>query len=204
MYFMNLHLYDDDSIIWSFNDQHKEESKLSSLYSRYEEYSLYQGLNRTNSSSDYLNWAKLFFRADTRKIDVKRKYQSIMEFYADASSLLIGIFRVLLIIFNFINQFYAELDLSKRIFFFKELNGNNFNINKYTEKVNTLLSLKTSNAFTKVSSLPTQYVNNKNKLKINPSSNTHFRNSNINNLDRNKKKNFGKKRKVNIDVLDIN
>ena len=202
MYFMNQYLYDDDSYIWFFNDQHKEETKLSSLYSRYEEYGLYQGLNRTNSSSDYLNWAKLFFRADMRKIYVKRKYQSIMEFYADASSLLIGIFRVLLIIFNFINQFYAELDLSKKIFFFKELNENNFNINKYTEKVNDLLSQTTSNTNIKVSTLPTQYANNKNKKKIYPSSNNNTRNNNY--IEKNKKRNFAKKRKVNIDVLNVN
>ena len=202
MYFMNQHLYDDDSYIWFFNDQHKEETKLSSVYSRYEEYGLYQGLNRTNSTSDHLNWAKLFFRADTRKIDVKRKYQSIMEFYADVSSLLIGIFRILLIIFNFINQFYAELDLSKKIFFFKELNGNNFNINKYTEKVNDLLSQTTSNANIKVSNLPTEYVNNRNKGKINPSSNAYTRT--INSIENNKKKNFGKKRKANIEVLNVN
>ena len=48
-----------------------------------------------------------------------------MEFYADASSLLIGFYEILIIIFSFINNFYAELSLSKKIFFFKELNHNN-------------------------------------------------------------------------------
>ena len=119
MFFMNQHLYDEDSYILVFDNQNIGESKLSSLYSRYEEYSLYQGLNRTNTSSDYLNWAKLYFRADTRKIDVKRKYQNLMEFYADASCLLIGFYEVLIVIVNFINNFYAELSLSKKIFFLK-------------------------------------------------------------------------------------
>ena len=103
IYFMNQHLYDDDSFISLITDENNEETQLSSIYSRYEEYSLYQGLNRTNSSSDYLNWAKVFFRADTRKVDVKRKYQGIMEFYADASSLLIAFYDIIFIIINCIN-----------------------------------------------------------------------------------------------------
>ena len=129
MYFMNQHLYDDDVYIWQINDQNnEEESKISSLYSRYEEYSLYQGLNRTDSSSDYLNYVKIFFRADTRKTDVKRKYQNFMEFYADVSSLLTACYEILIIIFNYVNTFYAELSLSKKIFFFKELNDNHLDI----------------------------------------------------------------------------
>ena len=73
MYFMNQHLYDDNYLIFAFNDDNKAEDQISSLYSRYEEYALYQGLNRTNGSSDYLNWVKIFFRADTRKTDVKKE-----------------------------------------------------------------------------------------------------------------------------------
>ena len=103
MYFMNQHLYDDDTFISLITNANDKEKQLSSIYSRYEEYSLYQGLNRANTSSDYLNWVKVFFRADTRKIDVKRKYQGIMEFYADASSLLIAFYQILLIILNYIN-----------------------------------------------------------------------------------------------------
>ena len=44
-----------------------------------------------------------------------------MEFYANATSLLIGIFRVLVIIFNFIDGFYAENSITKKIFFFKRI-----------------------------------------------------------------------------------
>ena len=143
IYFMNQHLYDDDTYIWQINDQNdeEEESKISSLYSRYEEYSLYQGLNRTNSSSEYLNYVKIFFRADTRKTDVKRKYQNIMAFYADASSLLMAFYEILIIIFNYINTFYADLSLSKKIFFFKELNDNHLDIYKHSKKIEYLFSL---------------------------------------------------------------
>ena len=142
IYFMNQHLYDDDAYIWQIDEQNNEEkSKISSLYSRYEEYSLYQGLNRTNSSSDYLNYVKIFFRADTRKTYVKRRYQNFMEFYADASSLLMACYEILIIIFNYINTFYAELSLSKKIFFFKELNDNHLDIYKHSKKIEDLFSL---------------------------------------------------------------
>ena len=93
---MNKHLYDDDSFFSLISNENNDEKELSSIYSRYDEYSLYQGLNRTNTSSDYLNWAKVYFRADTRKIDVKRTYQGIMNFYADTSSLLIAFYDILL------------------------------------------------------------------------------------------------------------
>ena len=175
IYFMNQHLYDDDSFILFMNSPNDDETELCSLYSRYEEYSLFQGLNRTNASSDYLNWVKLFFKADTRKTDVKRKYQNIMEFYANASSLLIAFYEILLIIFSFINTFYAELSLSKKLFFFKEMNENNININKYSSRINNLLS----------------QTNNNNKRIISPSSNIFSDNSNNieNNYERNSSKN---------------
>ena len=203
MYFMNQHLYDDDYWIWFFNDQTDQESQLTSIYSRYEEYSLYQGLNRTSSSSDYLNWAKLFFRADTRKIYVKRKYQKVMEFYADASSLLVGIFRVLLIIFNYINSFYAELSLSKKIFFFKELNDYNYNINHSSKKVNDLLLESDSNKIQNTSTIETNYIN---RRRVNPSLNPFARNvsRNVNTIEKSQKKNLGKRTKVKVEILSTN
>ena len=203
MYFMNQHLYDDDYWIWFFTDQIDQESQLTSIYSRYEEYSLYQGLNRTSSSSDYLNWAKLFFRADTRKIYVKRKYQKVMEFYADASSLLVGIFRVLLIIFNYINSFYAELSLSKKIFFFKELNDYNYNVNHSSKTVNDLLLESNSNKIQNTSTIETNYIN---RRRANPSSKVFARNipRNVNTIEKTQKKNLGKRNKVKVEILSTN
>jgi len=56
-----------------------------------------------------------------------------MEFYVDASSILIDIYKIIVIIFNFLNSFYAYHSLSKHLFFFKEINQekiNNFDITK--------------------------------------------------------------------------
>ena len=80
-------------------------------------------------------------RADTKKTDIKRTYQNIMEFYADVSSLLLGIFRVLIINFNFINNFYAEYSFSKRIFIFKEFENSHFDLSKRQKQINQLKSL---------------------------------------------------------------
>ena len=64
-----------------------------------------------------------------------------MEFYADASSLLIALYEILIIIFNYINNFWAEQSLSKKVFFFKELENNNFNINQKFDKIQELLDI---------------------------------------------------------------
>ena len=141
MFFMNQYLMDDDDILFGiFNGV--DYSFITSLYSRYEEYSLYLGLNRSlTNPPDKNNYAKLYMRADTKKTDIKRTYQNIMEFYADVSSLLLGIFRVLVIIFNFINNFYAEYSFSKRIFIFKEFENTHFDLSKRQKQINQLKSL---------------------------------------------------------------
>ena len=140
IYFMNQYLYDDDYLIWVFGDD-ADPRYIRTLFSRYEEYSLYQGTSRTEGSSDYTNYAKVYIRADTKRTDVKRKYQKVMEFYADASSLLIALYEVLIIIFNYINQFWAEQTLSKRIFFFKDLEENGLNLKKRASQIQELLDI---------------------------------------------------------------
>ena len=140
IYFMNQYLYDDDFLLGVFGEDDGPKYTRT-LFSRYEEYSLYQGLNRTNSSSDYLNYAKVFLRADTKRTDVKRKYQKFMEYYADSSSLLLAVFYIFAFIFTFINSFWAEQDLSKKIFFFKDLQESDFNIKRRTTQILELLDI---------------------------------------------------------------
>ena len=140
IYFMNQYLYDDNYLIWVFGDD-DDARYIKTLFSRYEEYSLYQGTNRAKGSSDYTNYAKVYIRADTKRTDVKRKYQKVMEFYADASSLLIALYDVLIIIFNYINQFWAEQNLSKIIFFFKDLEEGGLNVKKRGAQIQELLDI---------------------------------------------------------------
>ena len=74
---MNQYLSDDDyllGILKNFVNNVKRES----LFSRYEEYFLYLGLNRsiTNPPNLY-NYAKVYVRADTKKNRYKKKLSKI-------------------------------------------------------------------------------------------------------------------------------
>ena len=139
IYFMNQYFSNDDYLLFVFGDEDPNEVK--PLYSRYEEYALYKGMNRFEEHPyEYEYYSKIYIRADLKKTVIKRKYQKFMEFYADASSLLIAIYGILDFIFNYINTFYANHSLSKSIFLFKDLEEENgFNIFKKKQKIQELL-----------------------------------------------------------------
>ena len=82
-----------------------------------------------------------YIRSDTSKTIIKRKYQKVMEFYADYSSLLITLFKALSIAFYFVNRFYANHSLSKQIFFFKEAENIHFDINRKSNQIKNLIKL---------------------------------------------------------------
>ena len=136
-YFLNQYLYDDNYLIWVFQDEgnsHKE-----TKFSRTEDYSIFKGLDRyQNKFQNYKNYAKLYIRADTKKTEIKRRYQKLMEYYADASSHLIGIFNVLSIIFYFINYFYGENSVEKKIFLLKDFEFKRLNL---SQKINQRIEL---------------------------------------------------------------
>ena len=131
VYFMNQYLFDDDKMFAVFTEDEKPK-QIVTLFSRYEEYSLYLGLEFNENSTEY---AKVFIRADTKRTIIKRTYQKLTEFYADASSLLIALYEILIIIFSYINNFYAEQSITNKLFFFKELDQNRFNYFKKYQKI---------------------------------------------------------------------
>ena len=142
---MNQYLSDDDYLFGIFKN-YDNTVQTKTLFSRYEEYYLYLGLNRSITNPlNLFNYAKIYIRADTKKTDIRRNYQKIMEFYANATSLLIGIFRVLIFVFRIINNFYAENSITRRIFFLKEFeNKNNFDIFKKRKQIKEIISLSDS------------------------------------------------------------
>ena len=140
IFFMNQYLYNDDYLIWNFGDDDAPTQR--TLFSRYEEYALYQGMSRyVLKPPDFMNYARIYIRADTRRTDIKRKYQKLMEFYADISSMVITVYRILIIFFNFVNTFYAMHSVAKRIFFFKEIEQKHFNVFKQGNAINELIDL---------------------------------------------------------------
>ena len=140
VYFMNQDFSNDNFLMFVIGDGDTPETK--PLYSRYEEYALYKGLNRSSTQLyEYNHYSKMYIRADIKKVIIKRKYQKFLEFYADASSLLVAIYEVFVIIFNYINIFYGHHSVSKRIFFFKEMeNTKHFNIFKRTQTIKQLIA----------------------------------------------------------------
>ena len=134
IYFMNQYLYDDDSLIAIFEEE-REPNQIETLFSRYEEYALFKGSKFDENNTEY---AKIFLRADTKKTIIKRTYQKFTEFYADVSALLIALYEILIIIFSYINNFYAEESVTKKLFFFKELGIKHFNNLKKYKKLSEL------------------------------------------------------------------
>ena len=126
LFFMNQYLFDDDDLFWVFIENEEEPRDQKTLFSRFEEYSLFQGLERQKNSTDYLNFVKLYIRADTKKTEVKRTYQKISEFFADSFSLLLTMYEVINFLFDYLNGFWAEQMLCKKLFFFQN----------FTEKLN--------------------------------------------------------------------
>ena len=138
---MNQYLFDDDFMFAVFEGNEKP-NQIKTLFSRYEEYALYQGMSRhILKPPDYLNYAKIYIRADTRRTDIKRKYQKLMEFYSDLSAIMITLYRLMIIFFNFVNTFYAMHSVAKRIFFFKNIENKKFNIFKQSRYIQELIYL---------------------------------------------------------------
>ena len=62
----------------------KEKTTENIIFSRLEQYSYYKGENRAElnkkfNDSNYKTYAKIFVRADTRELEVQRKYQNLIK-----------------------------------------------------------------------------------------------------------------------------
>ena len=102
-------------------------------------------MNREISKQDNNNYAKIYLRADLKKTEIRRTYQKITEFYADASSILVGIYEFLIIIISIINNFYSENSIIKKLFIFKGIKDKHFNIQNRYQKIKELLALNEKN-----------------------------------------------------------
>ena len=125
IYYTNYHLINDSSPIRLRNE--KEIPKNQVGLSRVEDYSVYKGLERAAEPTyDYENYAKIYIRADNRKIYIKRRYPDFMEFYADNSGWLLSIFWVLGVIMAYYDRVKTNHSISKRLFYFEGIKNNKF------------------------------------------------------------------------------
>jgi len=116
IFFMNYHLIDNKAYIEIINKE--KEPVLKTGFSRAEQYSLDKGTDRFSTKPyNYNKYANLYIRVDNKKLEIKRKYQNLLEFYADNSSLLISIFTLFNFVISIYNTFKSNLSISRRLFF---------------------------------------------------------------------------------------
>ena len=125
IFFMNYHLYDDNEILHI--NRKEEKPTIKTGLSRVEDYAVFKDLNRTfKKVVDYEAYAKMYIRVDNKRIEIKRRYQDLMEFYADTSALLLSIFWILGIIFAYYDRIKANHSISKKLFYFEGIKKNKF------------------------------------------------------------------------------
>ena len=163
IYFMNQEFINDNYLLFIIGDDETLETKI--LYSRYEEYTLWKGTNRAITKPSYYDYfSKVYIRADLKKTVIKRRYQKFTEFFADSFSILMAIFEILCIIFYFIYNFSAYYNLSKKLFFFKEVDNESsfkfFNNIKQIQDLIYITDIKENNQ--DINSINIKSRNNKN------------------------------------------
>ena len=136
IFLMNYHLYDDDHFFHIFDN--KEEPINRTGLSRVEDYAVYKGLDRAvMKTEDYSIYAKMYIRVDNKKIEIKRRYQDFMEFFADTTALFSTLFFVLGAIFAYYDRVIANHSISKKLFYFEGIEGNKFDQLRELKKVLT-------------------------------------------------------------------
>ena len=133
IFYMNYHLYnysrfihDTKWITFFQKSEYPNKPRIQIGLSKTYDYFEYKGLNRTNDASikDRTDYARIYIRADNKKIEIKRHYEDIMEFYAN-NSILIDVFNFICIILGFFNEISAKKSITKKLFFYtKERNEN--------------------------------------------------------------------------------
>ena len=132
-FFMKQTLANDHDILFEFEDDEIN----TNIFSRTEQYFVYKGnydKNEEYRSEDYESYAKIYIRADPRKVQIKRKYQTFFEFWADTFSFWNALVAIIAFILNSFYKFYAFYYIGNEIFFFKEKENKEINHLNYSEK----------------------------------------------------------------------
>ncbi len=177
VYFMKQILEEHKNLILS--ESHKKLE--NTIFSRIEQYTYYQGDNRIETKAktnnkDYKTYAKLFIRADIKEVKVKRKYQTLAEFWPDNTSLFFDLFTLLNFLIGNFYRYFSYKSLSKEIIYFtnEDLKNKKF---KYLPKDNNIKNIIDN--FDKVGDIEIS-KDKTNKLNINIKN---YENQNPNNLN---------------------
>ena len=145
--------------------------------SRTYDYFNYKGENRSKEIRDPRGYAKMYIRADNKKIEVKRNYQDISEFFGD-NCILLDINNLICFLLGFYTNFFARRSIKHKLFFYennpknkisKNSIKNLFNRNKENKSYindNTITEFKVDN-IDNDNNVNIYNVNNNNNLKNN-------------------------------------
>ena len=103
--------------------------KINNLFSRTEQYFLYKGIDSKEESI-----AVIYIRADTRKMEIKRKYQTVLEFISDTFAFWDLVFLICKVIFNAYNRTSITYFLENELFFFKGEKNKYLNASSYSNR----------------------------------------------------------------------
>ena len=159
-YFMNEYFESNNELFFPG----KSGPKQNNLFSRMEQYFLHKVDAKKNS------FAKIYIRADTRKMIVRRKYQTVLEFIADAFSFWDYLFVICQIVLNAYNRTSLNFFIENELLYFKGKENKHFNVSKNSQRIEKLLKLTNPTRTTypkniKGSSLFRRYINKKQNSK---------------------------------------
>ena len=135
-YFMKQILKDQRNVILPTL---REKTIENTVFSRVEQYSYYKGEDREKrkiqNDIDYKNYAKIFIRADTKKLNVQRHYQSLGRFWADNTQIFWDLFTFCNFFIGIAYNFLSYYSLSKKIFYFHDIDEKGKNFNHYPNDI---------------------------------------------------------------------
>ena len=119
VFFMNYHFKTDDRLFHINESENYEKNELNKTgFSRIEDYFLYKGINKNSNSSDKEDYARLFIRADNKRMEIKRENQNLLGFHAENSAFWECLFKNFF--FTIYNIFHANRSMSRKLFFLKK------------------------------------------------------------------------------------
>lgn len=102
-------------------------------------YSVFKGEDRfTSEPTEFDTFAKIYLRAELSRVIVERRYMKLTEFIASTSSILSAILIIMFIVIRYINKFYANESVMRKIFQFNNRYnsiGVNFRVGKKKKPV---------------------------------------------------------------------
>ena len=113
VFFIKYHFKNEDKLI-DFPFSNSEEENVKVGFSRTENYDIE---NETLNENKTKNYTTLYLRADNKKTKIIRKYQNLLDFYAESTSFWIGIFEFLNFFLLFIKDFLQNFQCLKNYFF---------------------------------------------------------------------------------------